>query len=118
VVIHVLFAEQLSEGSVEPGPDTVLHSALSRVHLLFDLWSLPTRYGICGICAYFIDLEYRNRSILIAMKRMLFTHSGEAIVEVIIPVVMDYGIVGDRIRVFVIDNTEVNDIAIIIYKRF
>jgi hypothetical protein len=96
----------------------LIASALSRVHISFDLWSSPNGYGICGICAHFIDSEYRNRSILIAMKRMLFTHSSEAMAEVIIPVMTDYGVVGDRIRVFVADNAEVNDVAIkIILKQ-
>jgi hypothetical protein len=90
----------------------VIASALSRVHLSFDLWSSPNGYGICGICAHFVGADCRNRSILIGMKRMLFTHSGEAIAEVILPVMEQYSIIDERVGVFVADNAEVNDMAI------
>jgi hypothetical protein len=90
----------------------LLANALSRIHVSFDLWTSPNGLGICGICAHFVGPECRNRSVLIGLKRMKYSHSGESTAEQIVPVLQEFGVVGERVGVFVADNAEVNDVAI------
>lgn len=91
----------------------LLANALSRIHISFDLWTSPNGLGICGICAHFVGPpEGRNRSVLIGLKRMQYSHSGEDIAERIVPVLEEFGVVGKRVGVFVADNADVNDVAV------
>lgn len=89
-----------------------LASALSRIHISFDLWTSPNGLAICGVCAHFVGPDNRNRSLLIGMKRMQFSHDGESIAGVAVPVLQEYEILGEKIGVFVADNAVSNDTAI------
>lgn len=89
----------------------VLGTAISRIHISFDLWTSPNEYAICGIVAHFVGHQYSNQSVLLALKRLTGPHGGENIAEVIIPILQEYKIV-DRLGVFVTDNAKSNDTAI------
>jgi hypothetical protein len=91
--------------------DNVLGTAISRIHISFDLWTSPNGYALCGIVAHFVGHQYSNQSVLLAMKRLTGPHGGEDIAKVIIPVLQEYKVV-DRLGVFVTDNAESNDTAI------
>lgn len=89
-----------------------LSTALSRIHISFDLWTSPNRIAVCGICAHFVGPDQRNHSLLIGLKRMQYSHDGESIAGVIVPVLQEFGILGARIGVFVADNAGSNDVAV------
>jgi hypothetical protein len=78
----------------------LLANALSRIHISFDLWTSPNGLGICGIRAHFVSPGYRNRSVLIGLKRMMYSHSGEGIAEQVVPVLQHFGIVGEKVGVY------------------
>ena len=89
----------------------LFREAKSRIHISFDLWSSPNGYAICGVVAHCVDKEWRNRQVLLALKKMSARHTGEEIAAVIIPVLREYGIT-EKLGVFVCDNVDSNDRAI------
>ena len=94
--------------------DTVkqlLADAKSRVHISFDLWTLPYQLVICAVITHFVNPQYHNISVLLGMKKMKGAHGGENIAEVVIPVLEEYHI-GPRLGVFVTDNIKSNNTAI------
>lgn len=92
----------------------LLHASLSKVHISFDIWNSPNRYGILGIVGHFVvkkEEEYRNQACVLAMTRMKDNHGAEEISEELIRVVLDYKI-GEKLGVFQADNPTVNDNAV------
>jgi hypothetical protein len=85
--------------------------AKSRIYSSFNLWSSPNRYVIYRICAYFISINNRNYSTLIAMKRLKGRYGGEDIAVVIIPVLEEYEI-PLNIGVFIANNIDSNNTVI------
>ena len=85
--------------------------AQSQIHVSFDLWTSPNGYALCAICAHFVGNKIRNTTALMGLKRMEGSHGGEAMAEVIIPVLREYNI-APKLGVFVTDNAESNDNAI------
>jgi hypothetical protein len=88
-----------------------LANAQSRIHISFDLWTAPNSLAICGIVAHYLGTDLKNHSVLIGMRRVRGRHSGENIAEVIIPVLIEMGLV-ERLGMFIGDNLESNDVAI------
>ena len=84
-----------------------LACAVSKIHISFDLWSSSNGYALCGIVAHFVDESYRVQHCLIGLQRMRGSHTGLAIAEVIIPVLLRYEI-QDNLGVFVSDNDASN----------
>ena len=91
--------------------NNVLGRAVSRIHILFDLWTSPNGYAICGVVTHFISHQYSNQNVLLTIKRLTGPHKGEDITKVIILTLQEYKVI-DRLSVFIIDNTELNNTAI------
>ena len=91
--------------------NNVLGRAVSRIHILFDLWTSPNGYTICGIITHFISHQYANQSVLLTMKRLTGPYGGEDITKVIILTLQEYKVM-DRLSVFITDNTKLNNTAI------
>uniref|UniRef100_A0A0D2XRD4 Uncharacterized protein n=1 Tax=Fusarium oxysporum (strain Fo5176) TaxID=660025 RepID=A0A0D2XRD4_FUSOF len=54
-----------------------LSDALSKIHLGFDLWTLPNRHAVMAVKAHFLDRQGKHQSRLLALRRQLGCHSGE-----------------------------------------
>ena len=92
---------------------SLLRSALSKIHLSFDLWTSPNGYAIIAVVAHCVIQDStgtHNQALLLALKRMRYRHRGEDIAEVLIQVILDYSL--ERLGVFIADNVESNDTAI------
>ena len=62
-----------------------LHSeSLSRIHLSFDGWSAPNTVPYMAVIAHFTDKRFKNRSKLIAFRRLHEGHSGENMGDILI----------------------------------
>lgn len=88
-----------------------LAEAQSKIHISFDLWTSPNVHSVMAVCAHFIDHEAKNTTILLALRRMMFGHTGESIAEALAKVIDDFGI-RTRIGFFMADNATENDKAI------
>jgi hypothetical protein len=89
----------------------LLVTALSRIHISFDLWTSPNGIAILGVATHFVNIYCQNQSVLIGMKRMEYSYTGEDIAEQLAPLLEEYGIVL-TLGVFISDNVDVNNIAI------
>src|SRR5271156_2269045 len=63
-----------------------LARARTKIHISFDLWTSLNRRSLVGIVAHWLDEDLKKQDILIGIRRLKGSHSGENIVEVIIPV--------------------------------
>jgi hypothetical protein len=70
-----------------------LASARSRIHISFDLWTSPNSQAMVGVVGHYLGRDYRVHSTLIALRRILASHTGENIAEAIKPVLQEYEIV-------------------------
>jgi hypothetical protein len=88
-----------------------LAQARSLIHISFDLWTSPNSLGMVAVVAHFLDRNLKNQSLLIGVRRVKGSHSGENIAEVIIPVLVEMEIVS-KLGYFTTDNHCVNDLTI------
>ena len=63
------------------------------------------------VVAHFLDRNLSNQSLLIGMRRVRGSHSGENIAEAIIPVLVEMEVVS-KLGYFTTDNATSNDVAI------
>ncbi|KJZ68600.1 hypothetical protein HIM_12009 [Hirsutella minnesotensis 3608] len=89
----------------------VLARSVSKIHFSFDLWTSPNHLALLGVVAHFIDEFGQNQSILIAIRQLHGSHSGENQAEVIKEVIQEYNL-QNRIGYFVTDNASNNNTAI------
>lgn len=88
-----------------------LAQAKAMIHISFDLWTSPNSLGMVAVIAHFLDKDLKNRSLLIGMRRVRGSHSGENTAEAIIPVLVEMGVVS-KLGFFIADNATVNDVTI------
>jgi hypothetical protein len=94
---------------------TVLHQSVSKIHLSFDMWTSPNKYAVFAIVGHFIQqflvqgkVVYRNKAILLGMKRMRDKHGAEEMAAEVVKLVLDYEI-SERLGCFQSDNPAYND---------
>jgi hypothetical protein len=80
-----------------------LAQAQSLAHNSFDLWTSLNLLGMVAVVACFLDRDLRNQSLLIGMRRMRESRSGENIAEVFIPILVEMEIIG-KLGYFTMDN--------------
>jgi len=85
-----------------------LHSARSKIHLSFDLWSSPNALSLCGVVAHYLTADLQSRAILIGLERVKGAHSGENIAEAILRIIIEFGI-AEKVGYFQGDNVGKND---------
>ena len=89
-----------------------LQGSKSRIHLSFDLWTSPNNMSFVGVVGHFMSSQYKAETVLLGLRRLHGTHSGENIAEAILKVVRKYGLSGDQIGWFVLDNATSNDTCV------
>ena len=89
-----------------------LADAVSRVHISFDLWTSPNGYAMVGVYGHFVSgYKPEVKPVLLALKRIEESHSGEEISLILINVIKFWRL-ERSLGVFVSDNADVNDVAI------
>jgi hypothetical protein len=81
-----------------------------KIHISFDLWTSPNIHVIIVVVAHFLSPELQLRHVLLAIREIEGSHSGENIAKSLVTVITDYKI-STRIRVFVSDNVSLNNVA-------
>ena len=89
-----------------------LHASKSRIHLSFDLWTSPNHMSFVGVVGHFMSSQYKVETVLLGLRRLRGPHSGENIAEAVLKVIRTYGLTGDRIGWFVLDNATSNDTCV------
>lgn len=88
-----------------------MKTAISRIHLAFDLWTSSRRKAINGITANWVDRKGRCRTALIALTEMGDRHDGVSIATSVQPVINDYDF-GCKLGFLVLDNAASNDTCV------
>jgi hAT family C-terminal dimerisation region len=86
-------------------------NAVSMIHLSFDLWTSPNCIPLMGVVAHYTDKSYRNRTTMIALKRLRESHSGENQGSLLIEIIKDFDL-KERLGYFITDNAGSNDTAV------
>jgi hypothetical protein len=89
----------------------ILSNSVSMVHISFDLWTLSSCISLMGVIAHYTDNTFRNRTIMIALKRLHETHSGENMASLLIEIINDFDL-KERLRYFLTDNVGSNDTCV------
>lgn len=66
-----------------------IHKSCSKVHLSFDFWTSGNSMALLAVVVYFIDENYKNKTILIGLRWLQGSHSGENIAQQVIAVMED-----------------------------
>jgi hypothetical protein len=90
--------------------DPIIALTKSKIHISFDLWTSPNIHAIIAVVAHFLSPELQLRHVLLAVREIEGSHSGENMAESLLTVITDYEI-STRIGVFVSDNASSNDVA-------
>lgn len=93
-----------------------LGSALTKIHIRFDLWTSPNRLAIMAVFAHFIDKLGYQQSRLLALRRQLVTHSGENLADTLFDVVQVWEIRG-QVGTVISDNLATNDTCLHYFYR-
>ena len=83
----------------------------SAIHVSFDLWTSGNSLAFMAVVIHYIDKQYKNRTRLIAMKRVHGSHSGVHQAEIIIQILEEYKLT-DRLGYFISDNASSCDTCI------
>jgi hypothetical protein len=86
----------------------LIKTAMSQVHLSFDLWTAGTAKNYLGIVSHFVDAEGFKRDVLIGLPRIIGPHSGENVAPYVKEVIDRYEL-GSKLGYFVLDNADSND---------
>lgn len=86
-------------------------TAISRIHLAFDLWTSNRRKAINGVTANWVDCKGHCQTALLAMKEMSDRHDGQSIARLVLPIIEDYNF-ADKLGFFVLNNALSNDTCV------
>lgn len=84
-----------------------IRETLQNIHGMFslttDLWTAINMDSYCGITVHFIDNQWRLRFLILDICPMPQPHTGEAIKDILLSVVTEFGI-GDKLLTLATDN--------------
>jgi hypothetical protein len=89
-----------------------IQASKSRIHLSFDLWTSPNHLSFVGVVGHYMSSQYKVETVLLGLRRLHGPHSGENIAEAVLKVVHKYGLTGNQIGWFVLDNATSNDTCV------
>jgi hypothetical protein len=82
---------------------------ISKIHLTFDMWTSDNKLALLGVVAHYLDkTTWKNRSRLLALRRITGVHSGENMASHLLEVAQEYEI-SDKLGFFTLDNAGTND---------
>ncbi len=89
----------------------LLRRARSMVHFTFDGWTSRQNASFLGINAHFIDCDWKQWRILLALPALQARHTGAVLADEVADTISAFGI-QDKIGYFTLDNAIYNDTAI------
>jgi hypothetical protein len=94
-----------------------LRQALSKIHISFNLWTSPNgTLTLCAVVTHYLNQTLQARSVLLGLKEVEGSHTGENIATCCLPVIGDFELEG-KIGYFVSNNIGSNDLAVDAFCR-
>lgn len=98
---------------LQPQITADLSTALSKIHLSFDGWTVKGgKKGFCGIVAHYVADSGLIKDLPIALPQLSGAHTGDQIAKTIQEILLSFGVSGDRVGYFVLDNAANNNTAV------
>lgn len=91
---------------------THVTSAYSRISISFDAWSSNNDLPLLGVVAHLMDEKHELKTLLLGLSE-INSHSGIEQSRVLLQVLQDYGINGNNLGWFVLDNASNSDTALV-----
>lgn len=85
-----------------------MRQAKSRIHFLFNIWTLSNSIAFVAIIAYYIDNSIKLQTIFIGLRRVLGSYFGEVVAEQVVQIIQKYDF-DQKLEYFVLDNASSND---------
>ena len=89
----------------------------AKIYISFNLWSFLNHYSILGIISYFIDCNFKAYTILLGLKHLIGSHSGENIAQLLIKAIKTYKL-SIVLGFYILDNVGDNDTSLYIVETF
>lgn len=67
-----------------------LQAARSKIHISFDLWTSPNSLAMNGVVAHYLTKNFTLKAVLLGLRRVEGSHSGENIAVTVIDVIKDF----------------------------
>lgn len=88
-----------------------LATSRSVIHFSFDLWTSPYRHmAVLGTVDHFLRPDYTNDSMLLSLRRLQGTHSGENMADIVLETQREFEIT--ELGYYITDNHPANDLAV------
>lgn len=94
-----------------------IQSAVSSIHLSFDLWTSASRHAVLGIAGYWVTSAGERKGVLLGLKRLEGRHSGENQAGIVWDLATELGF-EEEIGYCTLDNASNNDTAMNELERF
>ena len=88
-----------------------LVKARLKIYISFDLQILLNRRLLVGIVAHWLNKDLKKQNILISLRRLKGSYSGENLAKVIIPVLQLFNLIVN-LRYFISDNIAFNNVVV------
>ncbi|KAG7426450.1 Nitrogen assimilation transcription factor nit-4 [Fusarium oxysporum f. sp. raphani] len=88
----------------------LLQKARSMIHFTFDGWTSRQNASFLGINAHFVDRDWKQWRILLALPALRNRHTGAALADEVADTICAFGL-QDRIGYYTLDNATNNDTA-------
>jgi hypothetical protein len=95
----------------------LLQASRAMVHISFDLWTSPNHYCMLGVVCHFIDKNWVNRTVLLALKPLKGKHCGVNIGNILIEVLKAYSLF-EFLGFCVTDNAGDNDTSMLSVQAY
>ena len=95
----------------------LLYQSEAKIYISFDLWSSPNHYSMLGIVGHFIDCNFKARTVLLGLKRLLGSHSGANMAQLLIEAIKAYKL-AKVLGFCVLDNAGDNDTSLRVVETF
>jgi hypothetical protein len=90
-----------------------LSQALSKIHVSFDGWTKKDeKHGYLGIVVHYVNTCGNLQGLPVALPQLTGAHSGQKMAEIVFKTLDLFGINGQTVGYFVLDNASNNNLAI------
>ena len=90
-----------------------LKSARGKIHITFDGWTSRHQLSLLGVNCFFVDREWRHRTLLLAIPAICGRHTGDNLANEVAEVLAEWDIQSDRLGYMVLDNASNNNTAMV-----
>lgn len=80
-----------------------LRTAISSIHLTPDNWTTPNHLAVMGVVAHYVSVDHGLQHIVLGIRELHGTHSGENMAEILWELLKDFDII-DKIGYIMADN--------------